>query len=108
LQSLHAQSLIQIKNVFACSKHSNLKSGHFFFFSNVIFSTKCAPFFIKFEKNLTLMIRRTKGLELMKIVFKTYFSIFGSNVFLTLTIMDFDNVALTKVIHMYLIECMNA
>ncbi len=54
------------------------------------------------------MIRRTKGLELMKIVFKTYFSIFGSNVFLTLTIMDFDNVALTKVIHMYLIECMNA
>jgi hypothetical protein len=27
MQSLHAQSLIQIKNVFACSKHSNLKNG---------------------------------------------------------------------------------
>ncbi len=27
LQILHAQSLTQIKNVFACSKHSNLENG---------------------------------------------------------------------------------
>ncbi len=54
------------------------------------------------------MIRRAKGLELMKKKIITDFSIFGSNVFLTLKIMDFDNVALTKVIHIYLIEGMNA
>jgi hypothetical protein len=64
--------------------------------------------FSKLENILTLMIRRAKGLELMKKKIITDFSIFGSNVFLTLKIMDFDNVALTKVIHIYLIEGMNA
>jgi hypothetical protein len=48
---------------------------------------------------LTLMIRRAKELELMKIVFITYFSTFGSKMFLTLKIMDFENVALTKSIY---------
>jgi hypothetical protein len=33
---------------------------------------------------------------------------FGSKVFLTLKIMDFENVPLTKVIHVYVIEGMNA
>jgi hypothetical protein len=37
LQSLYAQRLTQIKNVFACAKHSNLKSGQSFIFSNIIF-----------------------------------------------------------------------
>jgi hypothetical protein len=57
---------------------------------------------------LTLMIKRAKGLELMKIVFITDLSTFDSNVFLTLKIMDFENVALTKVVHIYVIEVMNA
>jgi hypothetical protein len=35
-------------------------------------------------------------------------STFGSNMFLTLKIMDFENVALTKVVHIYMIEGMNA
>ncbi len=39
LQSLHVQSLTQIKNVFACSKHSNLKKGSivFVFFKHFFF-----------------------------------------------------------------------
>jgi hypothetical protein len=54
------------------------------------------------------MITRAKGLELMKIIFITHLSIFGSKVFLTLKIMDFENVALTKVVHISVIEGMNA
>jgi hypothetical protein len=38
----------------------------------------------------------------------THLSTFHSKVFLTLKIMDFENVALTKVIHIYVIEGMNA
>ncbi len=38
------------------------------------------------------MIKRAKRLELMKIVFITDLSTFGSKVFLTLKIMDFENV----------------
>jgi hypothetical protein len=48
------------------------------------------------------MIKRAKGLELMKIIFITHLSTFGSKVFLTLKFMDFENVALTKVIHIYI------
>ncbi len=54
------------------------------------------------------MIRRAKGLELMKIVFITNLNTFGSKVFLTLKIMDFKSLALTKIIHIYVIEGMNA
>jgi hypothetical protein len=46
-QSLHAQSLTQIKNVFTCSKHSNFNSGQSLFFSIVFLKTKCAT--IPFE-----------------------------------------------------------
>jgi hypothetical protein len=53
---------------------------NFYFFQTSFFSTKYAPFFLKI----------------------------GKYVFLTLKIMDFDIVALTKVIHIYLIEDMNA
>jgi hypothetical protein len=42
------------------------------------------------------MIRREKWLELMKFVFITDFNTFGSNMLLTLKIMDFENVALIK------------
>ncbi len=44
------------------------------------------------------MIRKAKGLELMKIIFITNLNTFGSNLFLTFKIMDFENVPLTKVI----------
>jgi hypothetical protein len=54
------------------------------------------------------MIRREKGLEIMKIIFITNFSTFGSKLFLTLKIMDFESVVVTKVVHIYLIEGMNA
>jgi hypothetical protein len=37
------------------------------------------------------MIRKANGVELMKIVLITDLNIFGSNVFLTLKIMDFEN-----------------
>jgi hypothetical protein len=60
------------------------------FFKRHFLNTKCAPFL------LTLVIRRAKQFELMKIVFVTNFNTFGSNVLLMLKIMDFKNVTLNK------------
>jgi hypothetical protein len=77
-------------------------SNIFFFLPNVHHS------FFKLEMILTLMVRKEKGFELMKIVFITHLNTFGSKVFLTLKIMDFENVSLTKVVHVYVIEGMNA
>jgi hypothetical protein len=57
---------------------------------------------------LTLIIRKGRGLELMKIIFITNLNTFGSKVLLTLKIMDLENVPLTKVVHVYVIEGMNA
>jgi hypothetical protein len=54
-----------------------------------------------------LVIRRAKGLELIKNVFITNLSTFDSKVLLTLKILDFENVLLTKVVHVYVIKCMN-
>jgi hypothetical protein len=54
------------------------------------------------------MIKRAKGLELMKIVFITDLNTFDSKVFLTLKIMDLKNVTLTKVVHIYVIKDMNS
>ncbi len=44
----YVQSLTQIKNVFPCSKHSNLKNGQYLFF------TKCATFFLKIGKDFNI------------------------------------------------------
>jgi hypothetical protein len=44
----------------------------------------------------------------MKIILIINLSTFGSKMLLTLKIMDFENVPLTKVIHVYVIEDMNA
>jgi hypothetical protein len=60
------------------------------------------------ERILTLIIRRAKGLELMKISFIIDLNTFGSKVFLTLNVMDFENAHLTKVVHVNVIEGMNA
>jgi hypothetical protein len=54
------------------------------------------------------MNRRAKRFEPMKIDFITHLSTFGSKVFLTLKITDFENVVLTKVVHIYVIEGMSA
>jgi hypothetical protein len=54
------------------------------------------------ERILTLIIRRAKGLERMKIIFITYLSTYASKVLLTLKIMNFENVGLTKVVHIYM------
>jgi hypothetical protein len=41
----YVQSLTQIKNIFACSKHSNFKNGQsLLFFKRHLFFTKCATF----------------------------------------------------------------
>jgi hypothetical protein len=71
------------------------------------FPTKCAPFLLKIKEDLTLMIKTTKRFEPMKIVFITDLSTFHSKMLLTLKIMNFENVLLTKV-HVCVIEGMNA
>jgi hypothetical protein len=44
----------------------------------------------------------------MKFMFTTHLDTFGSNMFLALKIMNFENAVLTKVIHFYVIKNMNA
>ncbi len=52
-----------------------------------------------------MIIRRAKGLELMKTKFITNLNTFGSNMLiLTLQIMDFEDVGLTKWVHGYVIK----
>jgi hypothetical protein len=60
------------------------------------------------ERILTLIIKRAKGLELMKTIFITNLNTFGSKMILTLKIMDFEIVPLSKVVHVYVIEGRNA
>jgi hypothetical protein len=48
------------------------------------------------------MIRREKGLELLKFVYIINLNTFCSNVFLTLNIMDFENVASIKFVHKFI------
>ncbi len=43
-----------------------------------------------------------------KIIYIIDLSTFGSKMFLTLKIMDFENVPLTKVVDVYVIESINA
>jgi hypothetical protein len=53
------------------------------------------------------MIKKAKGIKLM--IFKiNKLNTCGSNVLLTLKITDFKNVALIKVVHIYVIQGMNA
>jgi len=62
-----------------------------YFFKHSFYSTKFV--LLKIEEDFfTLVIRRANGFELMKIVFITHLSTFGSKVILTLKIMDFKNV----------------
>jgi hypothetical protein len=52
--------------------------------------------FLKLERILTMIIIKEKGFDIMKIIYITNLNTFGSNVLLTLQIMDFENVVLTK------------
>jgi hypothetical protein len=54
------------------------------------------------------MIRKAKGFEQMNFFYITNLSTFGSNVLLTLKIMDVKNVTLIIFFHIYVIEGMNA
>jgi len=109
LQSLHAKILTQIKNVFACSKHSKLQKWiDFVFFKRHFFLPNVHHLFRKLEKILTLMIRRAKRLELMIFFLITNLNTFDSKMLLTLKNMDFENVPLTKIVHVSVIEGMNA
>jgi hypothetical protein len=58
------------------------------FLSNVCHS------FLKLKKFLRLMIKRSKGLELIKIFFIISLNTFGLTVFLILQFVDFENVTL--------------
>jgi len=79
-----------------------LKMDNFYFFQILFFFLPNVHHsFWKSEKILTLI------LELLKIIFITDLNTFGSKVFLTLKIMDFENVFLTKVVYVYVIEGMN-
>jgi len=78
------------------------------FFKHFVFLPNVHHSFSKLEKILTLMIKKTKGLKLMNFFLKTLLSTSGSKVLLTLKNMDFENVCLTKVVHIYVIEGMNA
>ncbi len=107
LQSTYVQSLTQIKNVFTCSKHSNLKNAQSFFFKPFFFLPNVHHLFWKLERILTLNIKRAKGLEIMLFLNNQFEHIWFKCVF-TLKIMDFENVALTKVVHIYVIKGINA
>ncbi len=79
-----------------------------YFFKVSFFYQMCTiPSKDLYMRILRLMIRREKGFELMKIVFMNNLSTFGSNMLLTFKIMKFENVTLTKVIHICNISICN-
>jgi len=51
---------------------------------------------------------KRKSIWINDFFFITHLSTFGSKELLTLKIMDFENVFLTKVVHIYVIKGMNA
>ncbi len=80
----------------------------FVFLKYPFFYTKFVPFLLKIREDFKIDDYKGKGLELMKIVFITLLSTFGSKVLLILKIMGFENVPLIKVVHNYVIKGMNA
>ncbi len=68
----------------------------FNFFKHSFFLPNVHRSFFKLERILTLMIRRAKNLELMKLFFITDSNTFVSNMFLTFIIMDLENATFNK------------
>jgi hypothetical protein len=64
--------------------------------------------FSKLKRILILMIIKEKELEINKFILKTHLNIFVSNLFLTMKIMNFEILSLTKVIHFFVIYSMHA
>jgi hypothetical protein len=56
------------------------------------------------QRILTLMIKKSKAIEIDEIHFTTHMNTFDSNMFLALKIMNFEDVVLTKIIHFYVIK----
>jgi hypothetical protein len=50
------------------------------------------------------MIRKTNEFELINLFLLTHLSMFGSKLFLTLKIMDFENVTLVRSVDIYAIK----
>jgi hypothetical protein len=63
---------------------------------------------IKVMKNLTLIINFFKSSSCTSHPFHWFWIVISSNVFLTLKIMNFEDLALTKKIHLYVVKNMNA
>jgi hypothetical protein len=64
----------------------------FIFFKRPFILPNVHHSFWKLDMILTFMIKKAKRFELIKIVFLTHLNTFGSKVFLTLKIMNFENV----------------
>ncbi len=91
--------------IFASSKHSNIENEQsFVFFKHPFFYHS----FWKLKRILTLMIRKAEGLKSMKNILITHLSTFGLKVFLTLKVMNFENVILIFKNHIYMIKGTNA
>jgi hypothetical protein len=54
------------------------------------------------------MIKREKKLQISEIVFTTHLKTIGSNLFLALKIMKFEDVCLAKLIHFCVVKNMDA
>jgi hypothetical protein len=60
------------------------------------------------KRILTLIIKRAKGFELMNFSYIFDLNTFDFKRLLTLKIMNSENVFLAKIVHVYVIEGMNA
>jgi hypothetical protein len=98
--------LTQIKNVLHVQSTQTSRVHNLSFFQTFLLKTKCTPFVLKIGKILTLNIKKVKGLEIMILIINL--NTFGSNMFFTLKFMDFENVVLVTIVHIYVIEGMNA
>lgn len=77
----------------------------FFFFKCLFSVVNVLNCFSKLERISTLRIKRAKQIEIGEIHF---YNTFGFNVLLALKFMNFENVALTQIIHFYVIKNRNA
>jgi hypothetical protein len=62
----------------------------------------------KLERILILMIKKSKEIKIDEIHFNNSLNTFGSNMFLALEIMNFEDVFSKKVSHFYVIKSMIA
>jgi hypothetical protein len=58
---------------------------------------KCPLFLLKIGEELILIIKERKKIKLVKFIFTTHLSAFGSNMFLAMKIMNFENMLLNMI-----------